>query len=100
MDLVIKMPDELYENCLFTKDINDRQLEHNGAFKARSLFEVQLVNCVASGTPLLKGHWIYDDDCKEHGHCSECGHTEDLVDGKSHNYCSNCGAKMESENKE
>ena len=42
------------------------------------------------------GHWIYDDECKEHGHCSECGHGGvDLVDGAPHNYCQNCGAKME-----
>ena len=41
------------------------------------------------------GHWIYDDECKEHGHCSECGHGDvDLVDGAPHNYCQNCGAKM------
>lgn len=42
------------------------------------------------------GHWIYDDVCREHGHCSECGYESiDLVDGKPHNYCSNCGSKMQ-----
>lgn len=42
------------------------------------------------------GHWIYDDECREHGHCSECGYGSiDLVDGKPYNYCSNCGKKMQ-----
>ena len=41
------------------------------------------------------GHWIYDDECHEHGHCSECGYGRvDLVNGEPHNYCPNCGAKM------
>lgn len=41
------------------------------------------------------GHWIYDDDCREHGHCSECGYGRvDLVDGTPHNYCRDCGCKM------
>lgn len=44
------------------------------------------------------GHWIYEDECKEHGHCSECGHGSiDLVDGAPHNFCQKCGAKMKSE---
>ena len=42
-----------------------------------------------------KGHWIYDDVCHEHGHCSECGYGRiDLVDGEPHNFCRRCGAKM------
>jgi rubrerythrin len=42
-----------------------------------------------------RGHWIYDDKCHEHGHCSECGYgSVDLVDGEPHHYCPNCGAKM------
>ena len=47
-------------------------------------------------TPQPKiGHWIFDDECKEHGHCSRCGYgSVDLVDGDSHNYCRNCGARM------
>ena len=51
-------------------------------------------------TPAEKvGHWIYDDDCREHGHCSECGYgSVDLIDGKPHNYCSNCGIRMEMQN--
>ncbi len=40
-----------------------------------------------------KGYWIYEND-KEHGHCSECGTKEDLVDGKIRNYCRVCGADM------
>ena len=41
------------------------------------------------------GHWIFDDECKEHGHCSECGYgSVDLVGGELWNFCSNCGAKM------
>ena len=41
------------------------------------------------------GHWIFDDECKEHGHCSRCGYgSVDLVDGESHNFCRNCGARM------
>ena len=51
------------------------------------------------------GHWIYNDECHEHGHCSECGYGRiDLVDGQPHNFCRRCGAKMvepqESEDKE
>ena len=51
------------------------------------------------------GHWIFDDECKEHGHCSRCGYgSVDLVDGESHYFCRNCGARMiepqESEDKE
>ena len=48
-------------------------------------------------TPVGKvGHWIYDDDCREHGHYSECGYGSiDIVDGKPHNYCQNCGTKMQ-----
>lgn len=47
-------------------------------------------------TPQPKtGYWIFDDECKEHGHCSRCGYgSVDLVDGDSHNYCRNCGAWM------
>lgn len=42
------------------------------------------------------GHWIFDDKCKEHGHCSHCGYGRvDLVNGEPHDYCQNCGAKME-----
>ena len=41
------------------------------------------------------GHWIYDDKCKEHGHCSNCDYGDvDLMDGKPHNYCPKCGARM------
>ena len=41
------------------------------------------------------GHWIYDDECHEHGHCSECGYGRvDLVNGEPHNFCRRCGAKM------
>jgi len=41
------------------------------------------------------GHWIYSDECKEHGHCSCCGYgSVDLVDGEPHIFCRNCGAKM------
>ena len=41
------------------------------------------------------GHWIYDDKCHEHGHCSKCGYGRvDLVDGEPHNFCRRCGAKM------
>ena len=44
------------------------------------------------------GHWIYDDEYHEHGHCSRCGYgSVDLVDGEPHNFCRNCGAKMEVE---
>lgn len=48
-------------------------------------------------TPAEKvGHWVYDDDCREHGHCSECGYGSiDIVDGKLHNYCQSCGARMQ-----
>jgi len=51
---------------------------------------------------MRKGHWIFDDECKEHGHCSRCGYgSVDLVDGESHNFCRNCGAWMvESEESE
>ena len=44
--------------------------------------------------PSHKGHWIYDDECKEHGHCDKCGYKTDLVDGQPHNFCPNCGADM------
>ena len=41
------------------------------------------------------GHWIFDDECNEHGHCSECGYGRvDLVNGEPHNFCRKCGAKM------
>lgn len=51
------------------------------------------------------GYWIFDDEYKEHGHCSECGYgSVDLVDGKPHRFCQSCGVKMieprESEDKE
>ena len=45
-----------------------------------------------------KGHWIYDDECKEHGHCDKCGYKTDLVDGQPHNFCPKCGAEMEMKN--
>ena len=91
MKLVIEMPYELYKDCMFMKDIQEKQFEHNMAFRARSLFEMQLVNCVASGTPLPKGHWIEVDN----GYiCSEC----DIIRAKGttgkYNYCPNCGARM------
>lgn len=42
------------------------------------------------------GHWIFDDECREHGHCSKCGYgSVDLVDGEPHIFCRNCGANME-----
>ena len=56
MQILIEIPDELYENCIFMKDRQKYQIEHTGAFTTRSLFEMQLVNCVVSGTPLPKGH--------------------------------------------
>lgn len=41
------------------------------------------------------GHWVFDDECKEHGHCSHCGYgSVDLVDGEPHNYCPKCGEKL------
>lgn len=43
------------------------------------------------------GHWIFYDECKEHGHCSKCGYYTDLMDGRSHNYCPNCGSRNEEE---
>ncbi len=44
---------------------------------------------------LKTGHWIFDDECKEHGHCSHCGYgSVDLIDGKPHNYCPKCGEKL------
>ena len=40
-------------------------------------------------------HWIFDDECKEHGHCSRCEYgIVDLADGEPHNFCPNCGARM------
>jgi hypothetical protein len=54
MQIVIDIPEDLYKNCIIKKDINDRQREHNGAFNGKSLFEVQLVNYIANGTPLEK----------------------------------------------
>ena len=47
-------------------------------------------------TPQPKpGHWIFDDECKEHGHCPHCGYGRvDLADGEPHNFCPNCGEKM------
>lgn len=57
---------------------------------------VKGVHDLSPVTPQPKtGHWIFDDECKEHGHCSHCGYgSVDLVDGKSHNFCRNCGAWM------
>lgn len=51
------------------------------------------------------GHWIYVDECHEHGRCSECGYgSVDLVGGELWNFCPNCGCRMvepqESEDKE
>ena len=41
------------------------------------------------------GHWIFDDECKEHGHCSFCGYgSVDLTNGEPHKFCRNCGARM------
>jgi hypothetical protein len=41
------------------------------------------------------GQWIFDDKCKEHGHCSLCGYgSVDLMDGEPHDFCRQCGAKM------
>ena len=41
------------------------------------------------------GHWIFDDKCREHGHCSRCGYgSVDLVDGEPHIFCRNCGCHM------
>lgn len=57
-------------------------------------------------TPKPKtGHWIFDDKCREHGHCSLCGYgSVDLIDDEPHDFCRRCGAKMnkpqESEGKE
>ena len=55
-----------------------------------------VVNELKPVTPQPKmGHWIFDDKCKEHGHCSRCGYGRvDLVDGEPHNFCRKCGAKM------
>ena len=40
-------------------------------------------------------YWIFDDECKEHGHCSYCGYgSVGLADGEPHNYCTNCGRRM------
>lgn len=57
------------------------------------------LECIRSMPPVnpqpKTGHWIFDDECKEHGHCSQCGYgSVDLVDGESHNFCRNCGAWM------
>lgn len=41
------------------------------------------------------GHWIFDDECNEHGHCSRCGYGSiDLLDGEPHDFCRKCGAWM------
>lgn len=73
--------------------------DHSG-YNTMMLYEIQdMIESAPPVNPQPKtGHWIYDDECKEHGHCSECGHRGvDLVDGAPHNYCPSCGAKMESE---
>ena len=89
MKVLVEMPDKLYEDCIFMKDIQEKQLEHNNAFKARSLLELQLVNCIANGTPLPKGHWNFVS--KVGFVCSNCC---TIHSNGRDNYCPNCGADM------
>ncbi len=70
--------------------------DHSG-YDTLMKYEIQdILEDLPPVTPQQKtGYWIYDDECHEHGHCSECGYGSiDLVGGEIHNFCSNCGAKM------
>lgn len=83
MKIVIDIPKEMYNDIKSGKDGYSNYVH----------------TAVRNGTPLPKtGYWIYDDECHEHGHCSECGYGRvDLVNGEPHNFCRRCGARMESE---
>lgn len=57
------------------------------------------INRIQEAPPVISqlktGYWIFDDECKEHGHCPHCGYgSVDLVDGEPHNYCPKCGEKL------
>ena len=70
--------------------------EHKHPIKAEIVLHGDRV--VANIKPFEQkmGHWIFDDECREHGHCSECGYGSiDLMDGEPHDFCRRCGAKME-----
>ena len=63
-------------------------------YKGDALQEIEKLSFVKQQEQKT-GHWIFDDECKEHGHCSHCGYGRvDLVDGEPHNFCRNCGATM------
>lgn len=44
----------------------------------------------------MRGRWIYEEDRRNHWHCSECGHTVGQL-GHTYNFCPICGADMREE---
>ena len=71
------------------------KVKESGIANYGSLLDIATeVRNLPSVQPSRKGHWIYDDECKEHGHCDKCGFKTDLVDGEPHNFCPKCGACM------
>lgn len=41
----------------------------------------------------MKGHWVYEEDRRNHWHCSACGYTVGQL-GHTYNFCPDCGADM------
>ena len=77
----------------------EEDILRKGEWENDSLFGMCLRNALMHFTKVSSrpkmGHWIYDDKCREHGHCSECGYgSVDLVDGEPHNFCRRCGIMM------
>ena len=74
MQIIIDMPDSLYENILICwENIHPKVWE-----------------ILKNGTPLPKGHWIDINGDKSLWRCSHCGQHSCCYG----NFCTDCGADM------
>jgi len=84
MQIVIDIPEENYKN-----------IKKGFGFRSR------VFDAIKNGTPLPKGHWIYDDVINN-WKCSECNETpktlgyvgDDKFMNEHFKFCNHCGANM------
>ena len=86
MQIVIEIPEVTYN--AIRKRFGKPNLDNNEFF---------WIETVRKGTPLPKGHWVYELEDWNKWTCSECGWSKrtDVHVKLGYNFCPNCGARME-----